>query len=380
MDRPLAFVYNWVPDYRAGLLELLAEREGARLLLFGGRSLHPQSLAEQLAGLRAPAEVVSQRQVYGAVRRGRYRAVVASTNGRLALPAAYAAARRERLPFVLWATLWRHPRTAAHALSWPPMRRIYRRADAVVTYGPHVSRYLASLGRRERVFEAPQATDNQRFGRAVSEQEVAAVRARTAGRPFLLFAGRLVEAKGVRVLAAAWREIPRAGAPARGGQEGVSAEAPGPVLAVIGDGPLAGELEGLPDVVMLGRLPAGELAPWYAEARALVLPSIPTRPFLEPWGYVVNEALLQETPAIASDAAGAAAGGLVEDGLTGLVVPAGDAAALAAAAGRLLADPGLAARLGAEGRARVLAGYTHVAQARGFEQALAACGVSRCRS
>ena len=65
----------------------------------------------------------------------------------------------------------------------------------------------------------------------------------------------------------------------------------------------------------------------------LVLPSVATATFREPWGLVVNEAMLQQTPVIASDAVGAAAAGLVADGRTGLVFPAGDADALATGCG-----------------------------------------------
>ena len=52
---------------------------------------------------------------------------------------------------------------------------------------------------------------------------------------------------------------------------------------------------------------------------------------------------------IASDAVGAAAGGLVRDGRNGLVVPAGDSGALAGALRRLAADAALRARLGQAG-------------------------------
>ena len=74
---------------------------------------------------------------------GRFRAVVAGLSGRVALPAAYPAPAPRRVPFVLWATIWRHPRTAAHALSYLPLRHLYRHADAIATYGPHVSRLRA---------------------------------------------------------------------------------------------------------------------------------------------------------------------------------------------------------------------------------------------
>jgi glycosyltransferase involved in cell wall biosynthesis len=108
----------------------------------------------------------------------------------------------------------------------------------------------------------------------------------------------------------------------------------------------------------------------------VVVPSVPTRDFLEPWGLVVNEAFDQGVPVIASDAVGAAAGGLVQDGRTGLVVPAGDSAALARALRRLHDDPALRTRLGAAAREAVRA-HSHGAWAAGMERALAAVGAAR---
>jgi glycosyltransferase involved in cell wall biosynthesis len=72
------------------------------------------------------------------------------------------------------------------------------------------------------------------------------------------------------------------------------------------------------------------------------------------------------------------AGGLLRDGETGLVVPPGDAGALAAALRRLHDDAALRARLGAAGRAAVAA-HSHDAWAAGMQRALAAAGASRAR-
>ena len=62
-----------------------------------------------------------------------------------------------------------------------------------------------------------------------------------------------------------------------------------------------------------------------------MLPSITTALDKEPWGLVVNEAMHAGLPVVATDAVGAAAGGLVRDGENGFVVPERDADALAAA-------------------------------------------------
>jgi glycosyltransferase involved in cell wall biosynthesis len=77
----------------------------------------------------------------------------------------------------------------------------------------------------------------------------------------------------------------------------------------------------------------------------------------------------QGRPVIATTAVGAAAGGLVRDLETGLVVAPGDIAALAGAIERLLADGGLRERLGAAARAEVAA-YTYDAMEDAFAGAL----------
>ena len=129
--------------------------------------------------------------------------------------------------------------------------------------------------------------------------------------------------------------------------------------------------------------PAGAAGPeqlrdLYAAADVLVVPSIPTRTFREPWGLVVNEAMNRGLPVIASDAVGAAAGGLVRDGRNGLIVPAGDPGALAGAIGRLAAEVSLRARLG-NAAAEDVRAFSHDAWARGFSAALATLGLGRVR-
>jgi glycosyltransferase involved in cell wall biosynthesis len=93
---------------------------------------------------------------------------------------------------------------------------------------------------------------------------------------------------------------------------------------------------------------------------------------------VVNEAMNRELAVIASDAVGAAAGGLVRDGETGLVVPAGDSNALADAMRRLASDPPLRARLGKAG-AQDIRAFTYDAWAAGFTAALATLNLARGR-
>jgi glycosyltransferase involved in cell wall biosynthesis len=351
--RPVLFVTNHVPDHRVGAFAALHEREDVEFALIGGDVRHGGPVGP--APLPFPVRRVAEREVWGLAGGGRHRAVVAGLSGRLAPAAAWAGARRAGVPFVLWATLWAHPRTPAHIAGYPLVRHLYRDADAIVTYGPHVSAYVRAKGVRNPVVEAPQAVDNAFW--SVSSETTYENRFRVC------FVGRLTGEKGVTVLIGAWR----ASGPS----------APSTALVLVGGGPFRARAAAT-GAQVTGPLPPEQVRNWYAASDVVVVPSVPTRDFREPWGLVVNEAFNQGVPVIASDAVGAAAGGLVRHEHNGLVVPAGDEHALAAALVRLREDPDLRRRLGGTARESVRP-YTFEAWAAGMSRALAAVGASRGR-
>ncbi len=364
LRKPVLFVTGHAPAYRVGALAALHERETIELALFGGRSKHGGEVFE--GQMPFPHRHVRPSALARLAASGSYRAVVCPTGGRLAPLATWAGARRARVPLILWASLWAHPRSAAHALSYVPLRRLYGSADAVVTYGPHVSSYVRARGARN-VHVAAQSVDNAFW----NSSDVAPPRANgwpAAARTRFLFVGRPAPEKGLDVLLDAWREAelhPPDALVLAGVEPDLAGAAPaGPRRR--GDGGLVG----------LGRLSPPALRDVYAASDALVLPSIETRTFREPWGLVVNEAMNRALPVIASDAVGAVAGGLVRDDVNGLVVPAGDSIALARAMRRLAADPALRARLGSQGAEDVRA-YSYDAWAHGFSEALSSLGLSR---
>jgi glycosyltransferase involved in cell wall biosynthesis len=356
MNRPVLFVTNHAPPFRVGAFSALHEREDVVFALIGGDVRHGgmQTPRGDSPPLGFPVVRPSQRAVARLAASGRFRAVVAGLSGRVALPAAYAGARRAGVPFVLWATIWAHPRTAAHALSYLPLRHLYRHADAIATYGPHVSGYVRAKGARGPVFEAPQSVDDGFWSGPASPDRRADFQA--------MFAGRLAREKGVAVLLRAWSSSGLSG--------------PSAALVLVGAGPIRARAVATGAALLAGPSGPEALRNFYAGSDVVVIPSIPTRDFREPWGLVANEAFNQGVPVIATDAVGAAAGGLIEHERTGLVVPAGDPEALTGALRRLHADPALRARLGAAGRDAVRA-YTHAEWARGMARALAAAGAGR---
>ena len=120
-------------------------------------------------------------------------------------------------------------------------------------------------------------------------------------------------------------------------------------------------------VVFAGEVERGRLMALYAACDVFLLP---TRTMAdgdtEGFGVVFLEANLHGKPVVAGRTGGTT--DAVVDGETGLLVDGDDAAAIAAAVTRLLDDPGLAARLGAQGRDRVHREFSAAAQQAAFDR------------
>ncbi len=157
--------------------------------------------------------------------------------------------------------------------------------------------------------------------------------------PFTIgFAGRLIEAKGIRDLLAAVRRL---GFPFR--------------LLVVGDGPLRREIEGSDlgrgELELRAGVRSAGMPELYARMDLLVLPSRTTATWAEQFGKVLCEALLCGTPVIGSSSGEIP--WVIETTGGGRVFPEGDLEALARAISDLHSDPAERERLAQEGRARV---------------------------
>jgi glycosyltransferase involved in cell wall biosynthesis len=114
-------------------------------------------------------------------------------------------------------------------------------------------------------------------------------------------------------------------------------------------------------VSFVGRVSREELVRWYRRAQILVSPSL-----YEGFGLPAAEAMACGTPVIASN--GGALPEVVADGVTGRIVPAGDAAVLADAIAAMMDDPKGCRAMGEAGHRRVLERFTWAQTAAGTEQ------------
>jgi len=120
-------------------------------------------------------------------------------------------------------------------------------------------------------------------------------------------------------------------------------------LDIIGDGPERQKLSNLIEelglaerVKILGFIPHSETISYYRKAEIFVLPAIK-----EGFGLVFVEALASGTPVISADSGGVP--DIIQDGITGLLVPPENAEQLAQAIAKLLDHPELAAQMAMAG-------------------------------
>lgn len=273
---------------------------------------------------------------------------------------------RRRRPGVVVTVHNAPPGGGAAGLVYRLLERVVARgADLVLCVSPDLERRMRAAGARrvERaVIAASDASADPGSGTSVSAAPVRDTSPSAAGgppamtpstahsppsgispaetvpgkRPVVLAAGRFARQKGFDVFleaAAAWQDLD-----------------PSPLVAIAGDGPLAGELReraaelGL-DVLFLGR--RDDVPVLLGAAAVFVLPSR-----WEGQPVVLQEALRAGTPVVATRVGGI-------PGLAGqdaaLLVPPGDARALGEAVRSVLTDPALAVRLRAAAAARAAA-------------------------
>ena len=204
-------------------------------------------------------------------------------------------------PYVV--QVWGTDVELAHRAPWLA-RWILHRAVLVLAASEFLAGEARSLGARDvRVVPAVVAIPD---GVAEPEQP-----------PHVLYAGRLSPEKGIEDFLVATEGVPR---------------------VVVGAGPIRVSES-------VGAVPPSELGAYYERAAIVCVPSR-----REGYGMVAREAMAYGRPVVAT-----AVGGLadaVDDGVTGLLVPPRDTAALHRALERLLGDAALRDRLGKAGRAK----------------------------
>ena len=220
-----------------------------------------------------------------------------------------------------------HAGAIGQAVAWRRLRKIHNAADRTLAPSTATAADLRAHG-IERVQVWARGVDCRRFDPAKRSEQIRAELA-PHGEVVVGYVGRLATEKRIDLLAPV-------------------ATLPGVRLVIVGAGPAESAIRrSVPGAVFLGQRGGENLAQIYASFDVFVH-SGPHDTF----GHTLQEAAASGLPVVAP-----AAGGpldLVREGVTGFLVPPGDAAALAVAVGKLVADPAMRAAQGKAGRMMVL--------------------------
>jgi glycosyltransferase involved in cell wall biosynthesis len=210
-------------------------------------------------------------------------------------------------------------------------------ADRLIGLTPgEVAEHVAhGVGSRDRWVTIPSGIDLDRFRRPPAPAEARRALGVPLEAPVVGTVGRLEPVKGQRVLLDAVARLR--------GEECL--------VLVVGDGPERAAVEA--QAARLGLGARARFLGWRPDVplvlAAMDVFALPSEN--EGMGRALVEAMAAGLPAVASLIGGVPA--LVADGVTGLLVPPGDAGALARALERLLSDPPLRRRLGQAAREAV---------------------------
>ena len=215
--------------------------------------------------------------------------------------------------------------------------------------------------KEELIFIAQNTADNELYAKMPTEEEKRSFREKyglAENEPALLYVGRFSAEKGPKELLKA-----------------LSLVKDPPKLIMIGKGPEKEWCENfakeknLP-VIFAGYVANEELYHYYNAIPIVVIPSVDMPELKEAWSLTVNECMNQGCVVVATESVGAAAGGLVEDGRTGFIVPERDPEKMAAAIEKLLADKELRETFSKNARTKIASwDYDHMAE--GFREAVA---------
>jgi glycosyltransferase involved in cell wall biosynthesis len=228
------------------------------------------------------------------------------------------------------------------------------RADAVIATSIPYAQSSRPLQRwKDKLAVVPLGIGDNRL--RTDSARVAVLREAWRGRRIIFALGRMSRYKGFDVLIEAASRLPDDSVVLIGGS--------GPCLqrhrADVARRGLGGKVH------FLGRIPDDELATYHQAADVFCMPSL-TR--AEAFGVAQLEAMSAGRPVVCSAIDGSGLSWVNQHEVTGLTVPPGSPIELGAALCRLLAEPALAARLGASARQRVL---SHFSVANMVDQAMA---------
>jgi len=358
----IAFITNLCPHYRYKLFKMLSDQYGFDFYFFDD----PQKTKEEVRHLEIHWDgrfrYLPPKEIFKRLVKKKYDVIIKCTNNKWSFFMSLFAAKLTGAKLIVWHTIWYYPKTLQYKFFSKFLIYIFKNyTDAIVVYGEHGKKFLIEKGiNPDKIFIAWQAVDNELYGREIREEEIENIKKELniGNKKVVLYVGRVIRLKGIEYLLEALKSL---------GKNNF-------VFLAVGDGKLKSMMgnyckENFLNRRVVGLKPYYEMPSYYKVSTVLVLPSITTKTFKEPWGLVVNEAFNQGCPVVVTDAVGAGVGGLVKNGINGFVVPEKNSKALAEAIDKILNDNSLREKLSKNAKEEIKI-WTYERQAKGFLDAV----------
>ncbi len=239
--------------------------------------------------------------------------IIASTYSSYFTHIGFIYSRLFRVPFIVFSEDWVWPQSLFMRLSFPFIRHIIVKSDAIIAAGTKAKEFAERHGASRVFLGFNSALDLSKI--KLDTQRMKQLRDRYRERRIILYQSRVVKYKGLDILLRAFSALLKK-------EENVT-------LLIGGDGDFLDECVTLAQQLclsnyeFLGFVPKDEIAYYFNLCDVFVLP---TRYFpesnvpAEAWGMVVNEAMSVGKPIVATSAV-AAAYDLIERGENGFMVP-----------------------------------------------------------
>jgi len=277
---------------------------------------------------------------------------------------AFAVGMLLRIPVVVWTEGMREPQSILGAVTKPLRILFFKKSNAVVVPGRLSGNYVTSLGvDAEKVFIAPNATDNELFIKLSSKYQSGRrlkAQLELEGKVTILYVGQLIKRKGVSYLLRAFGKLER--------------EHDDVMLVIVGSGPLEPHLKDLANSLKLKNfkifhsgLSLEELVRLYSAADIFVLPTLE-----DIWGFVINEAMACGLPVVATHASQAAIE-MIRSGENGYIVEEADSDELYLVLKNLVHNSGGRKKMGEKARETVEHEFDVSRMVKGFLSAIEYC-------
>ncbi|MFH0853309.1 MAG: glycosyltransferase family 4 protein [bacterium] len=262
--------------------------------------------------------------------------------------------RRMGIPCVVWSEEWQWQFSFARKMMSPVIAITVKQVEAVVVPGERSKKHFLNMGvLGSRVFTAPNASQLPTNSEDILQPD----------KVRIICLARFIPRKGIDILCRAFSKIDCDAQLVLMGND--DPDHPGYREKIQS---LVNQL-GMTERVIISHAPSNrsEMAVEISKGSIVVVPSL-NKPMGEPWGLIVNEAMQLSKPIIVSDAVGSGED-LVQHGVNGFVVPAGQVEPLAKAIEKICSNESLIKVYGKRSK-EIIALNSYNGMAEGFSKAL----------